>query len=88
MLHAGGVDALDRRIARHVDLEAGGIEDLRRQAKIGESRRVTVAEDAGLAVLGDGGLIGLEAGLDPVARPGEGWDSSRVGLQLSATWRS
>ena len=72
MLHAGGVDALDGRISRHVDLEARGVEDLRHQAEIGHGRLVAVAVAAGLAVLRDRGLVGVEAGLDPVARPGEG----------------
>ena len=72
MLHAGGVDALDGRVLRHVDLEARGVEDLRDDAKIGQSRPIAVAESAGPVVFGNQGLVGVEAGLDPVARPGEG----------------
>ena len=40
-----------------------------RSARVGV---IAVAEGAGLAVLGDRGLVGVEAGLDPMARPGEG----------------
>ena len=70
MLHAGVVDALDGRVFRHVDLEALGVEDLRHQADIGERRPVAVAERAGGGV-GERGLEGVEAGLDPMAVPGE-----------------
>ena len=72
-----GIDALDGRVPRHVDLEAGGIEDLRHQTEVGHGRLVAVAEGAGLAVVANRGLVGLEAGLDPVTRPGE---SALLGL--------
>ena len=47
ILHAGGVDALDRRELRHVDLEALGVEDLRCEAEVGHGRLVAVAVGAG-----------------------------------------
>ena len=66
------VDALDGRISLHVDLEACRVEDLRNETEIGHGGRLAMAEGAGPGVVRDRCLVGVEAGLDPVARPAEG----------------
>ena len=68
-LHAALENPGDRRIGRHVEPVAFGIDDLGDKGDVGETGLVAVAEHAGAAIVGEQRFQGLKAGIDPVIVP-------------------